>query len=157
MTDTEFLPSGPAFPPRRAVELDPEAQRREAALDADLNVARIADALDLLATRHASLMLALVAAVERFAALLAEPEPGDERTGEPDPEPPIDAAPAWAPVKGGRAWLPFGAVDAVLAGNAGELVTVDRLYESEGTVVAHVVTEDGDAWTLPASSLEPPR
>lgn len=148
MTDTEFLPSGPAFPPRRAVELDPEAQRREAALDADLNVARIADAFDLLVERHSSLMLALVAAVERFAALLAEPEPEpDERTGEPEPDEPIDAAPEWEPVKGGRASLRFDL----------RAFVVDRIFESEGETWAHVVDESGEGLTVPLSALEPPR
>lgn len=151
MTDTEFLPSGPAFPPRRAVELDLEAQRREAALDADLNVARIADAFDLLVERHSSLMLALVAAVERFAALLAEPEPEpDERTGEPDPEPPIDEADPWAPVKGGRALLPN--VDGTR-----EAVVVDRIFESEGEVWAVVVIESGLECRVRLDILEPPR
>lgn len=150
MTDTEFLPSGPAFPPRRAVELDLEAQRREAALDADLNVARIADAFDLLVERHSSLMLALVAAVDRLADLLEpEPEP-DERTGEPEPDEPIDAAPEWAPVKGGRALLPD--VDGTR-----EAVVVDRIFESEGEVWALVVMESGLEFRVRLDILEPPR
>lgn len=152
MTDTEFLPSGPAFPPRRAVELDLEAQRREAALDADLNVARIADALEgIRALLSAGLTLrgSTNAALDRLADLLEpEPEP-DERTGEPDPEPPIDEAGRgdWRPSKGGRAWLP----------EADEDVVVDRVFASEGEVWAQVVAESGEARTLSVSRLWPPR
>ena len=98
-------------------------------------------------------------ALERIAdlleRLLAEPEPGDERTGEDEPEPPIDAAPEWQPVKGGRAWLPFARIDA--PGVEGESVVVDQLYESEGDLVAVVVTEDAFMWRVFAASLEAPR
>lgn len=139
MTDPAFAPDAPAFPPRRAVELDPEAQRyalveptpERPALD------RIADAL----TRIAD-----------YFAVSFEPEPEpDERTGEPDPEPPIDEAPAWEPVKGGRAWLPDSLV------KHGRAVLVDRLYLSEGELVAYVVDDAGDGFALNASHLEPPR
>lgn len=150
MTDTEFLPSGPAFSPRRAVELDPEAQRREAALDADLNVGRIADALEgIRALLSAGLTLrgSTNAALDRLADLLEpEPEP-DERTGEPDPEPPIDAALAWAPVKGGRARLRFDP----------RVRVIDRVFESEGETWAVVVDESGAGLTVPLDALEPPR
>lgn len=153
MTDTEFLPSGPAFSPRRAVELDPEAQRREAALDADLNVGRIADALEgIRALLSAGLTLrgSTNAALDRLADLLEpEPEP-DERTGEPDPEPPIDAAPAWAPVKGGRAILQH-------FDGKREPVVVDRLFESEGETWAVAVDAEGEGRTVHVSHLEPPR
>lgn len=150
MTDTEFLPSGPAFSPRRAVELDPEAQRREAALDADLNVGRIADALEgIRALLSAGLTLrgSTNAALDRLADLLEpEPEP-DERTGEPEPDEPIDAAPEWAPVKGGRASLRFDL----------RAFVVDRIFESEGETWAHVVDESGEGLTVPLDALEPPR
>ena len=88
-------------------------------------------AFDLLAERATEALERIAAALEAFAEAV-EPEPGDERTGEDEPEPPIDAAPEWQPVKGGRAFVPgFG------------LVVVDRMYESEGEVVAVCVREDG--------------
>lgn len=80
------------------------------------------------------------------AALELEPDP-DERTGEPEPDPPIDE---WQPVKGGRAWF-------IRPDGDGLAVIVDRIFESEGDTWAHVVDEDGDQGTVPLAKLEPPR
>lgn len=93
--------------------------------------------------RLAGLLTQLVAALE------PEPEP-DERTGEPDPEPPIDEADPWAPLKGGRALLPH--VD-----GSREAVVVDRIFESESEVWAHVVSEAGYDYRVRLDVLEPPR
>ncbi len=114
-------------------------RRREAALDADLNVARIADALE-----------AIAAAV----GALLEPEPGDERKQDdgPDdaPSSPEDAA-AWRPVRGGRAFLDLNG-----RGWPG-LVVVDRLYQSEGADIAVAVAENGAGYTVAAGYLSEPR
>lgn len=110
--------------------------RLAAAADRDLNVARIADALERIAD---------------LVATLLEPEPSpDEReqTDGPDDAPasPEDAA-AWRPVKGGRAAL-YG------YGTPREVV-VDRIYRSEGVDVAVIVDEDGFEYRTALSSLRP--
>lgn len=118
-------------------------RRREAALDRDLNVARIADALERLGD---------------LVALLLEPEPREDERENPDDPDTLPAQPedtkAWRPVKGGRAVLR----EATGRGSVEETpVAIDRLYESEGILVAVVVDETGKAATVPASILRKPR
>lgn len=116
-----------------------EDRRRAATRDRDLNVARIADALERIAD---------------LIATLLEPETReDEREQDPGPDDapasPEDAA-AWRPVKGGRALLLHPYADDPVP------VVVDRLYVSEGIEVAHVVTEDGASANVTASRLREP-
>ena len=82
-------------------------------------------AFDPLAERATEALERIADLLERLLAEAVEPEPGDERTGEDEPEPPIDAAPEWQLVKGGRAFV-----------QGCGLVVLDRIYESEGEVVA---------------------
>lgn len=114
---------------------------------------RIAVALSRLADGGAPdpIVTRIAVALERIgdlvATLLAEPEPGDERTGEPDPEPPIDA---WVPRKCGRAM-------AATLGGIRFPVVVDRFYETEGETIAVVVDKAGNEYRLPAETLIEPR
>lgn len=132
-----YDPSIPAIAPTLT------ERRLEAALDRDVNVARIADALERIAD-----------VLEVYREPDTGEDEGDERTQDPGP----DDAPAspedWAPRKGGRALLPLvnGPVGIELVP-----VVVDRLYVSEGVLMAHVVTEDGLTATRPAASLSEPR
>jgi hypothetical protein len=91
------------------------------------------------------LMRRAVAALETIAATLStvlgdEPEPDepDDDLDEPD-----EVAP-WAPRVG------------ALATFAGELVSVDRLFETEGTTGAEIETEDGTRVTVWARHLSAP-
>jgi hypothetical protein len=110
-------------------------RRREAALDADLNVSRIADALERLGD---------------LVALLLEPEPGEEREQDPSP----DDAPA-SP-EDAEAWRPEVGKPARLYGFGDPReVMVDRLYTSEGVALA-LILEDEKTYRVAASTLRAP-
>lgn len=111
---------------------------RQAALERDLNVARIADALERIADRLTDALMPDTREDEE-----AEREPGPDDA----PASPEDAT-AWRPVKGGRALLD---VDGPLE------VVVDRIYRSEGVDMAVVVDELGATFTTPATNLREPR
>lgn len=130
-------------------------RRHDAAHDRDVNIARIADALEALVDLATGLAPALDAVLDAVATMpvYTEPDEGDERTQDPGP----DDAPAspedateWRPVKGGRAMLPRIAAPPVE-------VVVDRLYADRGVLLATVVSEDGRGATVLAGILGEPR
>ena len=121
----------------RSPEERREDERRRAAYEnRDLNVERIADALERIADAFET-------------ALMPEPSP-DEREQDPGPDDapasPEDAA-EWRFVKGGRATL-YGCGDP-------RQVVVDRIYRSEDVDVAVIIDEDGFEYRTPLSSLRP--
>jgi len=97
------------------------------------------------------LMRRAVAALESIAATLStvlgdEPEPDDRDEPDDDLDQPdeVDEVAPWAPRVG------------ALATFAGELVSVDRLFDTEGTTGAEIETEDGTRVTVWARHLSAP-
>jgi len=95
------------------------------------------------------LMRRAVAALETIAAMLStvlgdEPEPDDLDQPDDDLEADADEVAPWSPRVG------------ALATFAGELVSVDRLFETEGTTGAEIETEDGTRVTVWARHLSAP-
>lgn len=95
------------------------------------------------------LMRRAVAALESIAATLGtfladEPELDDRDEPDDGFELEADGLALWAPQVG------------ALATFAGELVSVDRLFETEGTTGAEIETEDGTRVTVWARHLSAP-
>lgn len=95
------------------------------------------------ATRIATLLEELVAALEPGEIATADVEAGDP--DKPAPEP-------WRPVEGDRAVLHAVGV----TGEGRKPVFVERLYESEGVEVAVVVDRHGAQYRVPSARLIPP-